>query len=112
MLVFFLQVLNFVPQQQAWIVERFGRYLKTLDPVSDMVFITVTRVSYRIFGLGGGNSLYINKVRDCGHSSPRKKLRFGLTIDFSISNINILKLLGGGGGGGNPSFPPPCMNPW
>ena len=32
---------------------------------------------------------------------PQKKnLRFGLTIDFSISNINILKLLGGGGGGG------------
>ena len=30
------------------------------------------RVSYRIFGLGG-NSLYINKVRDWGHSSPRKK---------------------------------------
>ena len=28
------QVLNFVPQQQAWIVERFGRYLKTLNPVS------------------------------------------------------------------------------
>lgn len=28
-----LQVINFVPQQQAWIVERFGRYLKTLEPV-------------------------------------------------------------------------------
>ena len=28
------QVINFVPQQQAWIVERFGRYLKTLEPVS------------------------------------------------------------------------------
>lgn len=28
------QVVNFVPQQQAWIVERFGKYLRTLEPVS------------------------------------------------------------------------------
>lgn len=30
----FLQVVNFVPQQQAWVVERFGKYLRTLQPVS------------------------------------------------------------------------------
>ena len=28
-------VINFVPQQQAWIVERFGKYLRTLQPVSE-----------------------------------------------------------------------------
>ena len=61
------------------------------------------------WGGGGGNSLYINKVRDWGHSSPRIFfLRFGLTIDFSISNINILKLLGGGGGGES-QFPIPLL---
>ena len=27
-------VINFVPQQQAWVVERFGKYLRTLQPVS------------------------------------------------------------------------------
>ena len=54
---------------------------------------------------GWGNSLYINKVRDWVHSSPRNLfLRFGLTIDFSISLSNSW-------GGGNPSFPPPCMKP-
>lgn len=26
-------LINFVPQQQAWVVERFGRYLRTLQPV-------------------------------------------------------------------------------
>jgi hypothetical protein len=26
-------LINFVPQQQAWVVERFGKYLKTLQPV-------------------------------------------------------------------------------
>ena len=36
MCVCVLQVINFVPQQQAWIVERFGRYLKTLSPVKDV----------------------------------------------------------------------------
>jgi regulator of protease activity HflC (stomatin/prohibitin superfamily) len=25
-------IINFVPQQEAWIVERFGRYVKTLEP--------------------------------------------------------------------------------
>ena len=27
-------IINFVPQQQAWVVERFGKYLTTLQPVS------------------------------------------------------------------------------
>ena len=27
-------IINFVPQQQAWVVERFGKFLKTLQPVS------------------------------------------------------------------------------
>ena len=62
-----------------------------------------SRVSYRIFGWRGG--LFVHQqVQDWGYSSPRKKLRFGLTIDFSISTDL-------GGGGGDPSFPPPCMKP-
>lgn len=32
----FFQLINFVPHQQAYIVERFGRYLKTLEPVSPL----------------------------------------------------------------------------
>ena len=41
-----------------------------------------------------------------GIPPPEKKLRLGLTIDFSINNI-ILKFLGGGGGGGKSQFPTP-----
>ncbi len=29
-------IINFVPQQQAWVVERFGRYLKILQPVTNV----------------------------------------------------------------------------
>ena len=27
--------INFVPQQEAWIIERMGKYLKTLSPVTN-----------------------------------------------------------------------------
>lgn len=36
-------VINFVPQQQAWVVERFGKYLKTLQPVSGQDIIYCMR---------------------------------------------------------------------
>ena len=54
------------------------------------------RVSYRIFGLGGETLCTSTKCGIGSIPSSEKNLRFGLTIDFSISNINILKLLGGG----------------
>ena len=64
-----------------------------------------SRFSYRIFGLGVGELFVHQQSAGLGAFLPPKFvfLRFGLTIDFSISIINILKLLGGG----NPSFPPP-----
>lgn len=32
---FFFQVIKFVPQQEAWVIERFGKFNRILDPVSD-----------------------------------------------------------------------------
>ena len=34
-LFFVFQVIKFVPQQEAWVIERFGKFNRILDPVSD-----------------------------------------------------------------------------
>ena len=39
-------IINFVPQQQAWIVERFGRYLKTLQPGLNILIPIVDTIRY------------------------------------------------------------------
>lgn len=39
-------VINFVPQQQAWIVERFGKYLKTLNPGLNILIPIIDRIQY------------------------------------------------------------------
>ena len=68
------------------------------------------------FRLGGGGGGTLCTSTKCGiRGIPPLEiffLRFGLTIDFSISNINILTLLGGGGGGGGGGFKfPTPLNP-
>jgi len=35
----FNTVVLFVPQQEAWVVERFGKFHRVLEPVSSIVFI-------------------------------------------------------------------------
>ena len=35
-----LQVIKFVPQQEAWVIERFGKFNRILDPVSDTYMLT------------------------------------------------------------------------
>lgn len=39
-------VINFVPQQQAWIVERFGKYLKTLSPGLNILIPIIDQIQY------------------------------------------------------------------
>jgi regulator of protease activity HflC (stomatin/prohibitin superfamily) len=39
-------VLNFVPQQEAWVIERMGRYLKTLKPGLNFLWPVIDSVKY------------------------------------------------------------------
>jgi regulator of protease activity HflC (stomatin/prohibitin superfamily) len=39
-------LINFVPQQQAWVVERFGKYLKTLQPGLNVLIPVVDQIRY------------------------------------------------------------------
>uniref|UniRef100_A0A915LZF6 Band 7 domain-containing protein n=1 Tax=Meloidogyne javanica TaxID=6303 RepID=A0A915LZF6_MELJA len=39
-------VLNFVPQQEAWVIERMGRYLKTLQPGLNILLPIIDSVKY------------------------------------------------------------------
>lgn len=39
-------VINFVPQQEAYVVERFGKYSKVLDPGFQLLAPFVDRISY------------------------------------------------------------------
>ena len=67
-------------------------------------------VTGRGFSAGGGGDSVHQQSMKLGAFLPQEFfLRFCLTIDFSISNINILNLDlggGGGGGGGESQFPP------
>ena len=45
-LQFSLQVIKFVPQQEAWIIERFGKYHKTLMPVCSFCFNFTFAIHY------------------------------------------------------------------
>uniref|UniRef100_A0A1X7UXW2 Band 7 domain-containing protein n=1 Tax=Amphimedon queenslandica TaxID=400682 RepID=A0A1X7UXW2_AMPQE len=38
--------INFVPQQEAWIVERFGKYLRTLEPGLNILIPIVDTIKY------------------------------------------------------------------
>ena len=40
-------VIVFVPQQEAWVIERFGRYKKILEPVSEL--FAVLWICYGLF---------------------------------------------------------------
>ena len=44
---FFWLAIKIVPQQQAWIVERFGKYDKTLQPGLTLVMPFIDKVSYK-----------------------------------------------------------------
>lgn len=45
--IFSVQAIKIVPQQHAWIVERFGRFHKTLVPGLSFVFPLIDRVAYK-----------------------------------------------------------------
>lgn len=40
-------IINFVPQQEAWIIERMGRYLKTLNPGLNILAPIIDKIRYR-----------------------------------------------------------------
>ncbi|KAF0986763.1 hypothetical protein HZS_6216, partial [Henneguya salminicola] len=41
-----MQIINIVPQQEAWVVERFGRFLKVLSPGLEILFPFVDQIKY------------------------------------------------------------------
>lgn len=45
--IFISQAVRIVPQQNAWVVERFGKYDRTLDPGLKYVIPFIERVAYR-----------------------------------------------------------------
>lgn len=45
--IFLAQTIKIVPQQHAWVVERFGRFYKTLTPGLSFIFPFIDRVAYR-----------------------------------------------------------------
>ena len=46
-LVFVFKTINVVPQQNAWVVERLGKYHATLAPGLNIVVPFVDRVAYK-----------------------------------------------------------------
>ena len=46
-IVFIVKSINVVPQQNAWIVERFGKYKATLSPGLNVVIPFIDRVAYK-----------------------------------------------------------------
>ena len=46
-IVFVVQTLKVVPQQHAWIVERLGKYHRTLSPGLSFVVPFIDRVAYK-----------------------------------------------------------------
>ncbi|KAF1740163.1 hypothetical protein MXB_1932, partial [Myxobolus squamalis] len=42
----FNSILNIVPQQEAWVVERFGRFFKVLSPGLQILVPFVDQISY------------------------------------------------------------------
>ena len=42
-----LQTIKIVPQQNAWVIERFGKYNRTLEPGLSIVIPFMDRVAYR-----------------------------------------------------------------
>ena len=52
-------IINFVPQQQAWVVERFGKFLKTLQPVSSEHRSQHCRASSVLIPYQGLSSVFI-----------------------------------------------------
>lgn len=45
--IFVFQAVKVVPQQNAWVLERFGKYQKTLLPGLNIIFPFIDRVAYR-----------------------------------------------------------------
>ena len=45
--IFIIRALKIVPQQNAWVVERLGRYDRTLTPGLSIVVPFVDRVAYK-----------------------------------------------------------------
>ena len=41
------QTIKIVPQQNAWVIERFGKYNRTLEPGLNIVIPFMDRVAYR-----------------------------------------------------------------
>lgn len=39
-------IINFVPQQEAWVIERMGRYVKTLSPVNTFLFVEIIKMIF------------------------------------------------------------------
>jgi len=46
-IVFVIKTINVVPQQHAWVVERFGKYHSTLTPGLNIVLPFVDRIAYK-----------------------------------------------------------------
>ena len=46
-IIFVMQTIKIVPQQNAWVVERLGKYHRTLTPGLNFVVPFVDRVAYR-----------------------------------------------------------------
>ena len=62
------------PTAQVWSVKSCNR----------TKIMIMTRVLYRTFGWGGGGGGGLSMSVGLRTSSPRKNLRFGLTIDYQI----------------------------
>jgi regulator of protease activity HflC (stomatin/prohibitin superfamily) len=43
---FLLQIIKFVPQQEAWIVERMGKFDRMLEPGLNILIPLIDRVKY------------------------------------------------------------------
>ena len=41
----YYQVINFVPQQEAWVIERFGRFSRVLEPVSNSYSCIINKIN-------------------------------------------------------------------
>jgi len=74
----FNTVVLFVPQQEAWVVERFGKFHRVLEPVNSVIFH-----SFLIFSLFNTNLLLCIWCLDY--------ISFSTSEKHNLMNINVQK---------------------
>ena len=85
------QVINFVPQQQAWIVERFGKYLRTLEPVSIALWTLNCEVELwtLTFGMLQGLNILIPVVDRIKYVKSLKEKAIDIPSQSAITEGNL-----------------------